>query len=100
MIYWTINQHWSGNNQHVIIYQWCLISLIHIYTTWPQWFKCHLADIFKWIFITEKNVFLSAISQKYIPSGPVDITSYMNIFGSGNGFVADWWQAITWTTDD
>ena len=43
-------------------------------------------------------MFLSAISEKYIPGGPVDITSY--IFGSGNGSAADWRQAITWTTDD
>ena len=36
--------------------------------------------------MTEKKS-LSAISQKYISNGPVDITSY--VFGSGNGLAAD-----------
>ena len=49
-------------------------------------------------FLNRKKCISSAISQKYDPNGPVDITWY--IFGSGNGLARDWWQAITWTTND
>ena len=58
MIYWTINQHWPGNSQHVVTYtsdgsfHWCISTPLDL-----NILKCHFADIFKWIFITEKMYF-------------------------------------------
>ena len=59
MIYWKINQHWSGNclvlnSQHVTTdryqwWHWCISTPLSL-----NGLKCHFADIFKWIFIIEK----------------------------------------------
>ena len=58
MIYWTINQHWSGNSQNVITYT--NDGSFHCCISTPfglNGLKCNFADIFKWIFITEKKNF-------------------------------------------
>ena len=54
-----------------------------------------LADnIFKCIFLNEKDKILIQISLKLVPRGPID-----NKPASGNGLALNRQQAITWTID-
>ena len=80
MIYWKINQHWSGNclvlnSQHVTTdryqwWHWCISTPLSL-----NGLKCHFADIFKWIFITEKmNLWVQFHRSKFLM---VQLTLYV-----------------------
>ena len=102
MIYWTINQHWSGNclvlnSQHVITgtnddsFHWCISTPLSL-----NGLKCHFADIFLMKFHNRKKC-----NFEY---NFTEVSSYWSnwhyMFGSGIGLATDWWQAITLTNDD